>query len=275
MLGADPDPDAAWPGDEFIRLESLHKSFGPNVVLHGVSVAIRRGETMVILGASGSGKSVLLRHIIGLHHPESGRVWVGEQEVSGSPEEDLVPVRKQVGMLFQGGALFDSMSVFENVAFALREHTEMTEAEIGERVRETLRLVELGEESVLTVNPIDLSGGMRKRVALARAIALEPRGILYDEPTTGLDPITANHINRLIRSLQERLGVTSVVVTHDIASAFLVADRIAFLLDGEMRFIGTAAEAKRSREPSLRRFLSGGLEDGGDEGAPAEWSPRA
>ena len=274
-MAADPNPDAAWPDDDFIRLEALHKSFGAKVVLQGVTVGIRRGETMVILGASGSGKSVLLRHIIGLHHPDSGRVWVGEQQVSGCPEEELVPVRKQVGMLFQGGALFDSMSVFENVAYALREHTEMTEEEIGERVRDTLRLVELGEESVLTLNPIDLSGGMRKRVALARAIALEPRGILYDEPTTGLDPITANHINRLIHSLQARLGVTSVVVTHDIESAFRVADRIAFLLDGEMRFIGTAAEARRSREPSLRRFLTGGLESGEAEDAPRGRSPVA
>jgi phospholipid/cholesterol/gamma-HCH transport system ATP-binding protein len=200
---------------------------------------------------------------------------VDQQEVSGCPEEDLIPVRKQVGMLFQGGALFDSMSVFENVAFALREHTEMTEAEIGARVRDTMRLVELGGESVLALNPIDLSGGMRKRVALARAIALEPRGILYDEPTTGLDPITANHINRLIRSLQARLGVTSVVVTHDIESTFHVADRIAFLLDGEMRFIGTAAEARTSPEPSLRRFLTGGLEGGAEAGAPESWSPGA
>jgi len=275
MMATDPNPDAAWPGDDFIRLESLHKSFGEKVVLNGVSVGIRRGETMVILGASGSGKSVLLRHIIGLHHPDAGRVWVDEHEVSGSPEEDLVPVRKQVGMLFQGGALFDSMSVFENVAFALREHTEMSEAEIGARVRDTMRLVELGEESVLNLNPIDLSGGMRKRVALARAIALEPRGILYDEPTTGLDPITANHINRLIRSLQARLGVTSVVVTHDIESAFRVADRIAFLLDGEMRFIGTVAEARKSRESSLRRFLTGGLEGDPDEATPASWGPLA
>jgi len=274
-MGADPDPEAAWPSDDFIRLQDLHKSFGSKVVLHGVSVGIRRGETMVILGASGSGKSVLLRHIIGLHHPDAGHVWVGEQEVSGCPEEELVAVRKQVGMLFQGGALFDSMNVFENVAFALREHTAMTEDEVGARVRDTLRLVELGEESVLTLNPIELSGGMRKRVALARAIALEPQGILYDEPTTGLDPITANHINRLIRSLQARLGVTSVVVTHDIDSTFRVADRIAFLLDGEMRFVGTAAEARQSREPSLRRFLAGGLENDGSGDAPRGWGPAA
>jgi len=249
--------EASWPAEDFIRLEDIHKSFGPNRVLQGISLSIRRGETMVILGASGSGKSVLLRHIVGLFKPDQGKVWVDEVEISGFKESQLVPVRKSVGMLFQGGALFDSMNVFDNVAFSLREHTRMTEEEIRERVCEKLRLVELADGSVHQVMPVDLSGGMKKRVALARAIALEPKGILYDEPTTGLDPITANHINRLIRNLQTSLGVTSVVVTHDIESAFKVGDRVAFLRDGEMKFIGTVAEARESQEPSLRAFLSG------------------
>jgi phospholipid/cholesterol/gamma-HCH transport system ATP-binding protein len=261
-MGAADAPEAAWPGAPFIRLEAIHKAFGGNRVLRGISLPVFRGETLVILGASGSGKSVLLRHIIGLHRPDSGEVWVDDAEISRLPEDELVATRKKVGMLFQGGALFDSMNVFDNVAFSLREHTELPEDAIGDRVREKLRLVELRGDEVAGLMPVDLSGGMRKRVALARAIALEPQAILYDEPTTGLDPITANHINRLIRGLQSRLGVTSVVVTHDIESAFVVGDRIAFLLDGEMKFVGTVEEARRSREPSLRRFLSGGREEG-------------
>jgi phospholipid/cholesterol/gamma-HCH transport system ATP-binding protein len=240
----------------FFRVEQLHKSFGSKEVLRGIDLSIQRGETMVILGASGSGKSVLLRHIIGLHKPEAGTVWVEEEEITAFSEDRLKDVRKKVGMLFQGGALFDSMNVFENVAFPLVEHTDCDEQTIRERVCEKLSLVEL--EDVGALMPADLSGGMRKRVALARAIVLEPEGILYDEPTTGLDPITAHHINRLIRGLQSRLGVTSVVVTHDIESALFVADRIAYLLEGEMRFVGTVEEARRSQEPSLQLFLRGG-----------------
>ena len=264
--------EAAWPSEEFIRLEDVHKSFGSNQVLRGTSLTIRRRETLVILGASGSGKSVLLRHIVGLHKPDRGEVWVDNLEISGLREPQLVGVRKKVGMLFQGGALFDSMNVFENVAFSLREHTRLSQEEIRDRVCAKLQLVELPAVDVHELMPVDLSGGMKKRVALARAIALEPTGILYDEPTTGLDPITANHINRLIRNLQAGLGVTSVVVTHDIESAFMVADRVAFLLDGEMKFIGSAQEARRSSEPSLRRFLSGGRE-GPDSGPPGPWAP--
>lgn len=240
----------------FIRFEGLHKSFGQNHVLRGVDLGVRRGQTVVVLGGSGSGKSVLLRHTIGLHQPDAGKVWVDGHDITGLSEEQLIETRKKVGMLFQAGALFDSMSVEDNVAYALREHTDAEEQQIRDRVREVLGLVEL--EQVEELMPADLSGGMRKRVALARAIALAPRGILYDEPTTGLDPITANTINRLIRSLQERLGVTSIVVTHDIHSAFTVGDRIAFLRDGEILFDGTVDEAKRSSEPLLRNFLQGG-----------------
>jgi phospholipid/cholesterol/gamma-HCH transport system ATP-binding protein len=239
----------------FIRFGDLHKSFGENKVLRGVDLDVLRGETMVILGGSGSGKSVLLRHAIGLMVPDRGKVVVDGLDISGLSEEELMPVRKKVGMLFQGSALFDSMDVFENVAYALREHTSLDEEEITSRVRKKLHLVEL-EEEVERRMPSDLSGGMRKRVALARAIALEPEGILYDEPTTGLDPITARTINAMIRNLQRTLNVTSIVVTHDIASAFMVGDRIAFLHLGQMVFVGSVQEARGSRDPRLRAFLA-------------------
>lgn len=242
--------------DDFIVFRDLYKSFGPKEVLRGVNLAIHRGETVVILGGSGSGKSVLIRHTIGLHRPDGGEVWVDGTEISGFSEDALMAVRRKVGMLFQGGALFDSMDVYENVAYALREHTDMTEPEITARVREVLGLVEL--EDVEDLTPSDLSGGMKKRVALARAIALSPQGILYDEPTTGLDPITADAINRLIRHLQSALNVTSVVVTHDIQSAFKVADRMAFLYDGRVDWVGTVEEARRTDDPRLREFLQVG-----------------
>jgi len=244
----------------FVRFEEVHKSFGAKKVLQGITFDIRRGETMVVLGGSGSGKSVLLRHIIGLHRPERGRVLVEGEDIVPYDEEELVPVRKKIGMLFQGGALFDSMDVADNVGYGLREHTTLSHEEIREAVRQKLALVELsGVEHLM---PSELSGGMRKRVALARSIAMEPRGILYDEPTTGLDPVTAGTINDLIRSMQERLQVTSVVVTHDIHSALYVGDRIAFLFEGRMLFVGTVDEAKRSPEPALRQFLSGRVHHG-------------
>ena len=240
----------------FIRFVDLHKSFGEKRVLTGVNLDVRRGETVVVLGGSGSGKSVLLRHTIGLQHADRGDVWVDGQRITDYDEEQLIDTRKKVGMLFQAGALFDSMSVEDNVAYALREHTDWSAERIAARVREVLGLVEL--EGVEGLMPADLSGGMRKRVALARAIALAPQGILYDEPTTGLDPLTANTINHLIRNLQARLGVTSIVVTHDIHSAFTVGDRLAFLRDGTILFDGTVEQAKASSEPMLRAFLRGG-----------------
>jgi phospholipid/cholesterol/gamma-HCH transport system ATP-binding protein len=240
----------------FIRYVNLHKAFDGKVVLRGLNLDIGAGETVVVLGGSGSGKSVLLRHTMGLHQPDEGAVWVDGVEVTELDEDELLEVRKKVGMLFQAGALFDSMTVYGNVSFALHEHTDWDEARVAQRVREVLGLVEL--ENVEDLMPSDLSGGMRKRVALARAIALAPRAILYDEPTTGLDPITANTINHLIRSLQTRLGVTSIVVTHDIQSAFTVGDRIAFLSEGEILFDGTVEQARRAQEPVLRRFLHGG-----------------
>lgn len=242
--------------DQFIRFVDLHRAFGEKKVLRGVTLEIRRGETVVVLGGSGTGKSVLLRHTIGLQRPDSGEVWVDGQEITSFSEERLIETRKKVGMLFQAGALFDSMTVEENVGYALREHTDWGEDKIHERVVEVLQLVEL--DKVEELMPSDLSGGMRKRVALARAIALAPQAILYDEPTTGLDPITANTINHLICSLQKRLGVTSIVVTHDIVSAFTVGDRIAFLHDGRIIFDGTVDQARQTTEPLLKEFLSGG-----------------
>jgi phospholipid/cholesterol/gamma-HCH transport system ATP-binding protein len=234
----------------------IHKAFDSKQVLRGVDLDVHRGETVVVLGGSGSGKSVLLRHAIGLHFPDEGQVWVDGEEITQLDEDQLVEPRKKVGMLFQAGALFDSMTVLDNVAFALREHTDRDEAKVRERVREVLGFVEL--EDVEELMPADLSGGMRKRVALARAIALAPQAILYDEPTTGLDPITANTINRLIRRLQSRLGVTAIVVTHDIHSAFTVGDRLAFLDAGTIVFKGTVEEAKSTADKKLRRFLEGG-----------------
>ena len=242
--------------ESFIRFVDLHKAFDDNLVLRGVDLDVKRGETVVVLGGSGSGKSVLLRHVIGLHRPDAGHVWVDESEITDYDERELIETRKKVGMLFQAGALFDSMTVEDNVAYALREHTDWSADRIRERVAEVLQLVEL--VNVEEVMPSTLSGGMRKRVAMARAIALAPRAILYDEPTTGLDPITANTINELIRSLQKRLGVTAIVVTHDIQSAFAVGDRIAFLHDGRFHFKGGVEEARKSHEPLLRNFLRGG-----------------
>ncbi len=242
--------------EHFIQYEDLHKSFDEKQVLCGVTLAVPTGKTMVVLGGSGSGKSVLLRHTIGLHTPDQGRVVVDGVDITGFDERDLMETRKKVGMLFQAGALFDSMTVYENVAYALHEHTDWEEEKIRERVVQVLGFVEL--ENVEDLTPADLSGGMKKRVALARSIALAPRAILYDEPTTGLDPITANTINELIRSLQSRLGITAIVVTHDIHSAFTVGDRIAFLHEGKILFEGSMEEAKRHDEPVLTRFLEGG-----------------
>jgi len=241
-----------------IELKHVSKSYGSKRVLDDVSLSVTRGEVLVILGGSGTGKSVSLRQMNGLEQPDAGEVWVDGVEVSGLPEEDLVPVRKKVGMLFQSGALFDSMTVFENIAFALREHTSWPEEQISARVAEVLGFVNLGRD-VERLLPSSLSGGMRKRVSLARTVALKPEILLYDEPTTGLDPVTSMTINRLIVDLNERLATTSVVVTHDIVSALFVADRIAFLQNARFAFIGTPEEAQTSGVADLRAFLAAGV----------------
>jgi phospholipid/cholesterol/gamma-HCH transport system ATP-binding protein len=241
------------PRDLFVEFQDVFKAYGRKQVLCGASLKVYRGEVLVILGGSGSGKSVTLRHMLGLEAPDSGRVIVEDEDITDFPEEDLYRVRKKFGMLFQSGALFDSMTVFENIAFPLREHAEMGEEELERTVREKLELVNLPHTEQLM--PTDLSGGMRKRVGLARSIVLDPKMILYDEPTTGLDPITAQKINELIVDLQSKLNVTSVVVTHDIQSAFSVGDRIAFLNRGVFEWVGTMDEARDADHPVLREFF--------------------
>jgi phospholipid/cholesterol/gamma-HCH transport system ATP-binding protein len=237
-----------------IRCRGLEKSFGDKPVLRGLSLDVLRGETLVILGGSGSGKSVLLKHMNALLTPDAGQVEVDGVALGSLDEEGLVQVRRNVAMLFQQGALFDSLTIGENVAYGLREHRLASPADMAARVRETLESVDLSGTEELV--PAELSGGMRKRAALARALVLEPRALLYDEPTTGLDPVVAAKINHLIRDVQRRLGVTSVVVTHDLGSAFFVADRIAFLHEGRIRFAGTPEEARASRDEYLHEFLN-------------------
>jgi phospholipid/cholesterol/gamma-HCH transport system ATP-binding protein len=241
------------PRDPFVEFDDVYKAYGSKQVLRGATVKVYRGEVLVIMGGSGTGKSVTLRHMLGLEAPDRGRVIVEEEDITQLPEEELYRVRKKFGMLFQSGALFDSMTVFENIAFPLREHTEMSDEEIGRAVREKLELVNLPNSEHLM--PVDLSGGMRKRVGLARSIVLDPKVILYDEPTTGLDPITAQTINELIVDLQAKLNVTSIVVTHDIHSAFSVGDRVAFLHQGVFEWVGSMDEARDSDHPRLREFL--------------------
>ena len=242
-----PAPDAA------VDIVGVHKRFGARVVLAGASLTVARGETMVVLGPSGTGKSVLLRHINGLTKPDSGQVFVEGRDVVPLSEEEMVPVRLRVSMLFQGGALFDSMDVLDNVAFPMREHTAMTPDEVRDRVAEKLAMVGLpGTERKM---PSELSGGMRKRVALARSIALDPAIILFDEPTTGLDPVNAEKINELIVDLNERLKATFVVVTHDIVSAKTISDRVAFLHEGCFEFVGTFLQAARGAHPILSDFF--------------------
>ena len=241
------------PREPFVEFQDLFKAYGSKQVLRGANLKVYRGEVLVILGGSGTGKSVTLRHMLGLEAPDSGRVVVEEEDITELPEEELYRIRKKFGMLFQSGALFDSMTVFENVAFPLREHTDMSDEEIARAVHEKLELVNLPNTQQLM--PVDLSGGMKKRVGLARSIVLDPKVILYDEPTTGLDPITAQTINELIIDLQAKLSVTSVVVTHDIHSAFSVGDRIAFLNQGVFEWIGTMEDARDSDHPKLREFL--------------------
>lgn len=238
-----------------ISVLNLHKTLGSQEVLCGVNLSIQRGQTHVILGRSGSGKSVLLKHLVGLFKADSGQILVDGEDIARLKERELGPIRKKVGILFQSGALFDSMTVGENIAFPLRESGISDPAIITTRVAEALEMVDLsGEEEKM---PENLSGGMRKRVGLARTIAARPACILYDEPTTGLDPIATDSINHLIRRLQRRLQATSVVVTHDMKTAFHTADRIAFLHEGKIYFDGSPEELHNSTDPILRNFIEG------------------
>jgi len=227
-------------------------------VLRGVDLDVARGESLVIIGRSGTGKSVLLKHVVGLMRPDRGTVRVNGIDVASLEEKELLSLREQMGMLFQGGALFDSMTVGENVGLALREHTPLPEKQIEIVVGEKLALVGLsGSEGS---RPSSLSGGMKKRAALARALALNPKIMLYDEPTTGLDPITSDVINRLIRRLQDRLKITSIAVTHDMRSAYHIADRIAMLHEGRIHAMGTPDEIQATRDPIVRQFIEGSSE---------------
>lgn len=238
-----------------IKLVNIHMKFGGKQVLNNVNLEIAEKETMVIIGPSGSGKSTLLRLIIGLLRPTSGQVWINDQQVTAMSEDELNELRRHMGMVFQYSALFDSMTVGENVAFGLRQHTDMSEEEIASIVKRKLRMVGLwGQENVM---PNELSGGMKKRVSLARAIALNPKIVLYDEPTAGLDPVKSSAIDRLISSTKRMLGVTSVVVTHDMNSAFTVADRLAMIYDGQIIEMGTPEEFKRSANPKVQQFIHG------------------
>jgi len=241
--------------DVHVRLENISKSFGTKHVLRGVNLEIMRGEIIYIIGKSGSGKSVTLKNITGLLKPDSGRVIIDGLDVHALDDKELNSLRRKMGVLFQMAALFDSMSVFENVAFAPRRFTKMTEAEIHKLVIEKLELV--GLRGVEHLNPSALSGGMQKRVGLARAIALDPEIVLYDEPTTGVDPILAAAVDDLIKSLNAKTGVTSIVISHDIASVFRTAQRVAMLYDGVFRLVGTPEDFKKSDDPVIRQFVEG------------------
>lgn len=238
-----------------IEIVDLHKSFGATPVLKGINLTIRDGETLVIIGRSGCGKSVLLKHIIGLLEPDSGKVQIDGTDLFSLSPEELDQFRLNIGMLFQGAALFDSLNVRENVGFSLYEHTATPQEVIAERVRAKLKLV--GLKDIEEQMPADLSGGMKKRVGLARAICNEPKTILYDEPTTGLDPINADAINDLILRMQEQLKITSIVVTHDMTSAYKVGNRIAMLYDGKIRAVGTPDEIKNTTDPVVKQFITG------------------
>jgi len=248
-------PAAALDSSEaLIRFEGVHKSFGPKVVFDDLWLEVHRGETLGVIGGSGAGKSVLLKCLIGLMDPDRGRILFDGQDLSGYGEREFLPVRSRVAMVFQASALFDSISVGENIEYPLREHfPEMSDEERAKRVAEVLGLVNL--PGIEAMRPSDLSGGMRRRVGLARAIATRPEVILWDEPTTGLDPISTRTIDELIRSMRAKLRCTSIVVTHDMQSAFTVSDRIAMLANKHIVQVGTVAEMKSSTVKEVRAFL--------------------
>jgi len=245
-----------------IAVRELAKKIGQQEILRGVNLEVRNGETLAIIGRSGGGKSVLLKHLVGLMEPNSGEIWIQGQNIIGLTERQLGEIRKKVGILFQGGALFDSMTVADNIAFPLREAGERDSKVLREKVGQMLEVMEMeGQEEKM---PESLSGGMKKRVGLARAIIRQPLCVLYDEPTAGLDPVVADSINRLIRRLQSKFGMTSLVVTHDMKSAFDVADQIAYLDKGRIYFHGTPGELQQSTDPLIQDFLLGRSNGKGD-----------
>lgn len=238
-----------------IQLDNIYKSFGTKHVLAGFTLEVKEGETMVIIGYSGTGKSVAIKHIVGLLEPDKGTVFVDGLEVPKLSRRDLYALRAKIGYVFQFSALFDSLSVAENVAMGLIKQGHLSTAEIDVRVQEALDLVDLpGSGDTL---PIELSGGMRKRVGIARAIALRPKYLLYDEPTTGLDPVTAAVIDELMIRMRDKLGVTGIVITHDMRSAFSVGTRIAMLFEGTVRFVGSIDEIQATEDPVVRQFIEG------------------
>jgi phospholipid/cholesterol/gamma-HCH transport system ATP-binding protein len=241
--------------DTKIRVVDLHKTFGVNSVLRGVHLEVRPGESMVVIGGSGSGKTVLIKCIIGLIEPDEGEIYVDGIDITSLNAREMNDIRKKFGMLFQGGALFDSLTVWENVGFGLRQHTHLEEDEIRKIASEKLGL--LGLKNIEGLMPSELSGGMKKRVSLARAIAMEPEILLYDEPTTGIDPVVADAINELIIRMREKLNVTSIAITHDMKSAYKIADRIAMLYQGEIIEVGTPEEIRNSLNPIVQQFIQG------------------
>lgn len=241
--------------EPYIRIQGLTQSFGDHEVLRGIDLEIFRGETLVILGSSGGGKSVFLKHLPGLLRPTRGSISVDGVEIAHLGERALGPIRRQMGVLFQGGALFDSFTVAENIAFPLREGGVGKETEIAARVAEALEIVKLSGEG--DKYPSELSGGMRKRVAIARAVVGRPACVLYDEPHAGLDPVTADSIDHLIKDLQKNLGITNVVVTHELRSVFRIADRIVFLEKGRIHWTGGSDELRQTTDPVLRAFIDG------------------
>ncbi len=241
-------------GETLISWKNVYKAFGPKRIFEGLDLEVRRGETLTIIGGSGTGKSVMLKCLIGLLYPDRGNIWFEGADVTTFGEKEIREVRKRVAMVFQGAALFDSLTVGENIAYPLREHLkELSEAQIAERVAKNLKMVNL--PGIEQMRPSDLSGGMRKRVGLARAIAIEPEVILYDEPTTGLDPISTRVIDELIISMKKQLGCTSIVVTHDMDSAFRVSDRMAMLSKRRIVASGTVKEMQASTNPDVRAFF--------------------
>lgn len=259
-LSAQQPTEAVTPASEagqghFFEVIGLRRTIGWQTILDGVDLNIRRGECMVILGRSGEGKSVLLKHLTGLMSPDEGSILVDGEEIVGVPERQLNKVRQKVGILFQDGALFDSFTVAENVAFPLTERGEKRREVLEERAREVLQMVEL--ENHMDKMPVNISGGMRKRVALARAIITRPSCILYDEPTSGLDPIVSDSIDHLIIDMKHRFSITSVVVTHDMKSMFKIADRVAYLREGRIYFLGTPEELRHCPDPAVQNFIEG------------------
>ncbi len=243
------------PPQLMISVKGLTKTIDGQRILRGIDLEVTTGETLVIVGRSGCGKSVLLRHLIGLMAPTSGEVCVAGRQIVGLTERQLMPIRKTIGMMFQSGALFDSMTVEENVAFPLIEEGERNPETVRCKVAESLELVDLtGHEKKM---PVNISGGMKKRVALARVIVTRPQCVLYDEPTAGLDPVVSDSIDHLIRRLQKRFGVTSIVVTHDMKSAAYIADKIAYLHEGQVYFYGATAELIASKDPLIQDFIHG------------------